>query len=251
MPRLARAFDRSKVRTSKIIYGHISGPTSITKINRQIRNDIEQAGDRSEITELVARSRYLWAIVQGPNLETKLKNKGKYGDTKQRVKDEYNKTAKKANRRAKELGFEANYDITLTPGGESKESAPKTKYTETEEKYEGPTKVWWLIYDAPHEYRDGSIQDRTYAKRVYVSGTLKKKPTTPGKVKNRLGNTKYGVKIKFVTKREGFDAKRSDTGTKYHTKSTEIPYEKVVEVPKDAKNLRWSKKKPKEAMDIE
>ena len=51
---------------SRPIYGHVSSPSDIRKINRQIRSQLRNARSRARATELVRRSRYLVTLTHSP-----------------------------------------------------------------------------------------------------------------------------------------------------------------------------------------
>lgn len=86
------------------IYGHVSGPEDIRRINEQIRAEIRMAGSRPRLTELVKRSHYLVTLTHSPAW--------RYIDGRLRpiAYEEYLKTCQLANRVAEEKGLgPANY----------------------------------------------------------------------------------------------------------------------------------------------
>lgn len=123
-------------------------------------------------------------------------------------------------------------------------------YKPTESKYVGPTKVYYIIYEQSwiHNYR-GHRKKRTQTrvKRVYISGTLLS--WKKGTFRKRSGRKVYGIQFKYKTTVKGFVAHRGRT--RYRQPRKEIVVTKVVELPKDARNVRVSTRAPKgPLMDI-
>jgi hypothetical protein len=53
------------------IYGEVTSPTSIRKIDRMIRSDIRSAKSRDQLTELKRRSDYLCTLTRSPAWKTR------------------------------------------------------------------------------------------------------------------------------------------------------------------------------------
>jgi len=115
-------------------------------------------------------------------------------------------------------------------------------YIPTEMKYKDGAKVMWLVYYHPGRKRE-------YAKRIYFPGNAQNiKIEGPGEFKNRFGNKVWGVKVSY---------EMTISPTVIHVRGKEIRLPervvsktKIVEVPKEAQNIRITEEKPKSAMDI-
>src|SRR5919109_2552890 len=90
------------------IYGEVKSKTGLKKIYREIRQDVEAAKSRQSLTELYKRAGYLITLTHAPSWEEKF---GKNVQALRKVgQEEFRKTAHKINRRAKQIGTEANFD---------------------------------------------------------------------------------------------------------------------------------------------
>ena len=118
-------------------------------------------------------------------------------------------------------------------------------YQETTEKYRGETKTYWVTYEVPSRRMEEPLDK---AKRFYVSGNLKK-TEGPKTFKNKLGSRTYGIKVTYENPRKGYTAERE--GTRYEVEETKTTVTKIVELPKGAKNVEITDKKPKSAMSVE
>jgi len=127
-----------------------------------------------------------------------------------------------------------------------------TKYS-----YKGKTILYYIVYKSPQKYRDGSIRLRTRVKRVYVSGKLL--DWQVGEFTKKSGKRVFGVRIIYENprkgyRRRGFTAHRGRTT--YHVSPATIgrtvyPVVKIVELPRDAKDIRLTRNPPKGAlMDV-
>jgi hypothetical protein len=92
------------------IYGEVNNKTDLKKIFTEIRHDIDTAGSRPALTELYKRAGYLITLSHAPSWQTK------FGDEASVLRslgeDEFATTARKINRRAKQVGTEPDYDET-------------------------------------------------------------------------------------------------------------------------------------------
>lgn len=90
------------------IYGEVNSKKDLKHIFTDIRRDVEQAGSRAGLTELYKRAGYLITLTHAPSWEKK------FGLETKALRDlgeeEFSKTVKQINRRAKEIGTEADYD---------------------------------------------------------------------------------------------------------------------------------------------
>jgi hypothetical protein len=92
------------------IYGEVHSKTGLKKIFSEIRQDVEKAKSRPALTELYRRAGYLITLTHAPSWEEKF---GKEAvQLREVAKDEFATTAHKINRRAKEVGTDADYDDT-------------------------------------------------------------------------------------------------------------------------------------------
>jgi hypothetical protein len=85
---------------AEVIYQNVEYIEDITKINEEIRKQIERADSRDKVTELKRRSRYLVVLLAPDNptgLAEKFRNEKKLGSAQKRAWEEYEKTTKVAN----------------------------------------------------------------------------------------------------------------------------------------------------------
>ncbi len=98
------------------IYGEVNSKTGMRQIFTDIRRDVESAKSRPALTELYKRAGYLIALTHAPSWEEKF---GRDAAAFRKVgEEEFRKTAKKINRRAVQIGAEADYDekgVTAPP----------------------------------------------------------------------------------------------------------------------------------------
>jgi hypothetical protein len=96
------------------IYGEVTSPTSIRKIDRMIRSDIRATKSREQLTELKRRSDYLCTLTRSPAWKTRF---GKQVDALLKVgKEENERTVRLANQVAKKHDWDVEYE----PWGSSK-----------------------------------------------------------------------------------------------------------------------------------
>ena len=89
------------------IYGDVNSLSDLRGINRQIRNEIRRARDRSRVTELKKRSDYLCALTQAPSWREKFGRKApRFLDV---AKEEDERTTRVANEIARRRGFDTEY----------------------------------------------------------------------------------------------------------------------------------------------
>ena len=90
------------------MYGDVTSPTSIRKIDRMIRSDIRSVKSREQLTELKRRSDYLCTLTRSPAWKTRF---GKKVDQLLDVAKEENvRTVKLANQVAKKHHWDVEYD---------------------------------------------------------------------------------------------------------------------------------------------
>jgi hypothetical protein len=90
------------------IYGEVNNKTDMKKVFAEIRRDIDNAKSRPALTELYKRAGYLITLTHAPSWKEKF---GRDAAALREVgEDEFRKTAKKINRRAVQVGTEADFD---------------------------------------------------------------------------------------------------------------------------------------------
>jgi len=111
-------------------------------------------------------------------------------------------------------------------------------YRPTTYRYKGRTRTIYIVYSKVHPYRGGVERRREYVKRVYVSGRLMGYEI--GTFTNRRGRRVYGVRIAY----------ENPVRTRYGTRAV-ATVTKIVELPRDAENIRVTDNPPRGAlMDI-
>jgi len=94
--------------TDRHIYGEVHSKTGMKRIFSDIRHDIDHAKSRPALTELYKRAGYLITLTHAPSWE---ENFGPKAAGLRKVgEQEFDRTARKINRRAALIGTEANYD---------------------------------------------------------------------------------------------------------------------------------------------
>jgi hypothetical protein len=96
------------------IYGEVNSKTGLKHVFSEIRQDVEKAKARAELTELYRRAGYLITLTHAPSWEEKFGREA--GQLRTVAKEEFATTARKINRRAKAIGAEADYDETWGDG---------------------------------------------------------------------------------------------------------------------------------------
>jgi hypothetical protein len=90
------------------IYGEVNSKTGLKRIFTDIRRDIAGAKSRPSLTELYKRAGYLITLTYAPSWDEKF---GRDASALRRIgRDEFQKTARKINSRAKQIGTKADYD---------------------------------------------------------------------------------------------------------------------------------------------
>lgn len=90
------------------IYGEVDNKTDLKEVFSEIRDDVEKAGSRPELTELYRRAGYLITLTNASSWEKKFGDD--LDDIRNTAEDEFAKTARVINRRAEQVGTDANYD---------------------------------------------------------------------------------------------------------------------------------------------
>ena len=94
--------------TNRHIYGEIKNKTDMRRVFSAIRKDVTQAKSRPALTELYKRAGYLITLTHAPSWREKFGKEAK--KLRELGEDEFGKTARKINSRAKKIGAEADFD---------------------------------------------------------------------------------------------------------------------------------------------
>jgi hypothetical protein len=90
------------------IYSGVNSKTGMKRVFADIRRDVAKAGSRPSLTELYKRAGYLITLTHAPFWEEKF---GRKAATMRHVgQEEFARTARRINRRAEQIGTEADYD---------------------------------------------------------------------------------------------------------------------------------------------
>ena len=92
------------------IYGEVDSKAGMKRVFTEIRNEVQNARSRPALTELYKRAGYLITLTHAPSWREK------FGGDAVALRgigaEEFRKTARKINRRASQIGTEADYDET-------------------------------------------------------------------------------------------------------------------------------------------
>jgi len=112
-------------------------------------------------------------------------------------------------------------------------------YRPTEYPRVGTGRYYYVMYENLERTRAGTRVWKPRVKRVYISGRLLK--MEKGRVRKRTGKVVNGIKFYYENTRKGFTAHRH--GTRYKVSRAKMVVEKVVELPRDARNIRLTTSK--------
>jgi len=90
------------------IYGEVDNKTDLKNVFSEIRQDVENAKSRSDLTELYRRAGYLITLTKASSWKEKFGDD--IDDISEVAEEEFATTARKINRRAEEIGTVADYD---------------------------------------------------------------------------------------------------------------------------------------------
>ena len=90
------------------IYGEVDNKTDLKEVFSQIRQDVENARSRADLTELYKRAGYLITLTKAASWKEKFGDE--ITDIRETAEEEFSKTARKINSQAKEIGTDADYD---------------------------------------------------------------------------------------------------------------------------------------------
>jgi hypothetical protein len=90
------------------VYGEINSRTGLKKVFLAIRSDVKEARSRPALSELYKRAGYLITLTHAPSWDKKF---GREAVQLRKIGlEEFSKTARKINSRAKSLHAEADFD---------------------------------------------------------------------------------------------------------------------------------------------
>lgn len=98
----------ARTETSDNIYGEVDSVDDIRKINRQIREEMDDIRSREQLTELKKRADYLCALAVAPSWKEKFGKRS--SQILRTAKTEDRRTVEHANRIARQHGWDADYD---------------------------------------------------------------------------------------------------------------------------------------------
>jgi hypothetical protein len=87
---------------------NVDGKSDLVQIFRSIRRDVSSADERMPLMELYRRAGYLITLRHVPSWEEKFRARAK--GLRDVAEDEFSRTARKINSRAKNVGTGADYD---------------------------------------------------------------------------------------------------------------------------------------------
>jgi hypothetical protein len=92
---------------SRDIYGPVKSESDLHRVFLEIRHDVAEASSRPALTELHRRAGYLITLTYSPSWNEKFG--GEVGRLRRVAQGEFQKTAHRINRRAGQIGTDANY----------------------------------------------------------------------------------------------------------------------------------------------
>ncbi len=94
--------------TDRHVYGQINSKTGMKKVFSEIRRDVDNAKSRPALSELYKRAGYLITLTHAPSWKEKF---GRDASQLRSVgEEEFSKTARKINSRARKIGEDADFD---------------------------------------------------------------------------------------------------------------------------------------------
>ena len=94
--------------STRNLYGEVDNATDLRDIFLDIRKDVDGAKSRKTLTELYKRAGYLITLTYAPSWDEKFGSKAK--SLRAVAEEEFGRTARKINRRARDIGEDGNYD---------------------------------------------------------------------------------------------------------------------------------------------
>jgi hypothetical protein len=96
--------------TDRHIYGEVNSKTGMRKVFSSIRGQVNRANSRPALSELYKRAGYMVTLTHAPSWKEKWGRQA--GQMTKLGEEEFNKTARKINSRAKKIDVKADYDET-------------------------------------------------------------------------------------------------------------------------------------------
>ncbi len=96
--------------TERNVYGEINNKTDMRKVFGSIRRNVDQAKSRPALSELYKRAGYLVTLTHAPSWRKKFGREA--GELRKVGEEEFGRTARKINSRAKKINARADYDET-------------------------------------------------------------------------------------------------------------------------------------------
>ncbi len=90
------------------VYGEVNSESGLKKVFTEIRQDVDKAKSRSDLTELYKRAGYLITLTYAPSWEEKFGKEA--ASLRSTAKEQFATTARKINKRAEKIGTDADYD---------------------------------------------------------------------------------------------------------------------------------------------
>jgi hypothetical protein len=92
----------------KLVYLEIDSHATLKEAFAEIRQEVDQATSRYQLTDLYNRAGYLIVLANDAFWERKFSDD--IDQIRETAEDEFSQTARKINRQAEKLGLEGNYD---------------------------------------------------------------------------------------------------------------------------------------------
>ncbi len=96
--------------TDRHIYGEINSKTGMRRVFGDIRKNVDHASSRPALSELYKRAGYLVTLTHAPSWQKKFGREA--GSMRKVGEEEFSKTARKINTRARKINARADYDET-------------------------------------------------------------------------------------------------------------------------------------------
>jgi hypothetical protein len=94
--------------TDRHIYGEINSKTGMKRVFVSIRRDVERAKSRPALSEMYKRAGYLITLTHAPSWNKKFGREA--SQLRKLGEEEFSRTARKINSRARQINAKADYD---------------------------------------------------------------------------------------------------------------------------------------------
>jgi hypothetical protein len=102
------ANEEATMTEDRNIYGEVDGKNDLLALFRAIRRDVSEADDRPGLTELYRRAGYVITLTHAPSWREKFGKKAEM--LRDVAEDEFTRTTRKINTRARRVGTDPDYD---------------------------------------------------------------------------------------------------------------------------------------------